>query len=86
MNTNLQEFFSNQELVFHFRLFNSFHLVPKIFSFLFCRIPLKIRMVTAAVVMIAMFILTVALVKINTDSCEYSVRMISAMGHVSCEI
>ena len=34
------------------------------------RIPLKVRMVTAALVMIAMFILTVALVKINTDSCK----------------
>ena len=29
-------------------------------------------MVTAGLVMIAMFILTVALVKINTDTCKYS--------------
>ena len=36
-----------------------------------CRISLKVRMVTAALVMIAMFVLTVALVKINTDACKY---------------
>lgn len=57
------------------------HLICIILNF---RIPLKGRMIFSNVVVIVVFIITLLLVKIDSDNCEY--RTVLLPGSIYCKL